>query len=294
LDPVRKEGTFKSLTGAGTPPAPKPIAAPAEVAPQYQPARLIKDGFTKADTPSWHAGKNVLVFADLEPGKRFQYDGKAVTEIGAGARGKFGPDGVWYGTVSEALVAWPLGAEKPAQLAADPKMNDIAIGANKLAYVTTLKDPEKGRLTIYDTADGKSRVAFDGEKEPTLVNPNGVALSPDGKALYVAISSYKEKKNIGLYRFPILPDGGLDVAEGKKAKWFNAAGPDGVLVDPAGNVYVTVGGSVAIVNPQGKKIGEVKIPKGSGTNLCLGGADGKTLFVTTNNALYAFDPKVSP
>jgi hypothetical protein len=282
LDPVRKEGVF----------AVAPV--PPESIPQFQPARLVKDGFAKADTPSWHAGKNVLVFTDLESGKRFHSDGKAVAEAGNGGRGRFGPDGVWYGTAMESLVAWPMGAEKPNPLAADPKMNDVAVGSNKFAYVTTLKDPEKGRLTIYDTADGKSRIVWDAEKEPTLANPNGVALSPDGLFLYVAVSSYKEKKHTGVYRFPVLKDGGLDVAEGRKSKWYNAAGPDGLAVDPAGNVYVTVGGAVAIVNPQGKKIAELKIPKGSGTNLCLGGADGKTLFVTTNAALYAFDPKVSP
>ena len=69
--------------------------------------------------------------------------------------------------------------------------------------------------------------------------------------------------------------------------------PDGIATDPAGNVFVTVGTAVVIVNPDGKKIGELKIPKASGTNLCFGGVDGKTLYVTTNAALYAFEPKAA-
>jgi len=282
LDPVRKEGKFTV--------APVPAAS----IPQFQPAKLIKDGFAKLDTPAWFPEQKILIFTDLDTGKLYKLtDGKDVAELGSGGRGKVGPDGLWYGVVAESLVSWKLGTDKPIQLAANPQMNDIAVSSKKFAYFTTLKDPEKGRLTILDTRDGKTRIAFDGEEEPTLVNPNGVALAPDGKHLYVVISSYKDKKHTGIYRFPILDDGGLNVAAGKKAKWYNATAPDGIAVDPAGNVFVTVGVVVVIVNPDGKKITELKIPKGSGTNLCFGGADGKTLYVTTNNALYAFEPKAA-
>ena len=54
------------------------------------------------------------------------------------------------------------------------------------------------------------------------MNPNGVAVSHDGKYLYVGISSYKDKKHACIYRFQILDDGGLDVSAGKKSKWYNA------------------------------------------------------------------------
>jgi sugar lactone lactonase YvrE len=259
--------------------------------PSYQPARLIQDGFRKADTPSWNAAQQHLLFADLEIGKLFQWkEGEKATEFSTGGRGKFGPEGRWYGIHSESLVAWKLPDEQPVQLLAKPSLNDIAISA-KYAYFTTLKDPEKGRLSIVDISDGTSRVAFDGEKDQTLVNPNGVCLSPDGKFLYVGISSYKDKKQTGLYRFPIAADGSLDVETGKQTKWYNASSPDGIAVDAQGNVFVTVGGQVAIINSKAKKIGELKIPQGSGTNLCFGGGEGKTLFVTTEKAIYAFEPK---
>lgn len=280
LDPVRKKGTF----------AVAPV--PAESIPKFHPAKPIREGYAKLDTPAWVPDGKFLAFTDLATGKLYKFtEGKDVAELGRGGRGKVGPDGVWYGLVDESLVSWKLGSEKPALLLDKAPLNDIAVSTNKFAYFTLLKDPDKGRLTILDTRDGTARVAFDGEKEPSLVNPNGVALTPDGKHLYVGISSYKEKKHAGVYRFPILDDGGVDVAAGKKAKWFNAAAPDGIAVDPAGSVFVTVGNSVAIVNPEGKKIGELKIPKGSGTKLGFGGAEGRTLFLTTSSALYAFEPK---
>ena len=50
---------------------------------------------------------------------------------------------------------------------------------------------------------------------------------------------------------------------------------------------MTAGPVEAVVSADGKKVGEVKIPKGCGTNLTFGGADGRTLYVTTDKALYA-------
>ena len=56
---------------------------------------------------------------------------------------------------------------------------------------------------------------------------------------------------------------------------------------PEGNLYVTAGASVVILDATGKKVSEIKIPKGSGTNLAFGGDDGRTLFVTTDTTLYS-------
>jgi sugar lactone lactonase YvrE len=50
---------------------------------------------------------------------------------------------------------------------------------------------------------------------------------------------------------------------------------------------------VQVYGPDGKKWGTLAIPKGSGTNLGFGGQDMKTLYVTTNNDLYATQVKVA-
>jgi len=254
---------------------------------------VVKDGFASLDTPSWLPKDSLLLFADLERKKLHQLrDGKVDVALEGGGRGRVAPDGWFYSVVDAAIVRWQPGGAKQVVLAKAPgdkeiSLNDLAISSQGRLYYTTLKDPAKGRLTVVDIAKQAATVAWDGENEPTLTNPNGVALSPDEKFLYVGISSYASKGASGVYRFPINGDGSLDVAAGKKAKWAAVAGPDGIAADRAGNVWFTAGAAVHVFGPDGKSRGTVKIPKGSGTNLAFGGPEGKTLYVTTKTTLYA-------
>jgi sugar lactone lactonase YvrE len=262
----------------------------------FAPPRVVQSGGKKFDTPAWVASEKCLLFTDLEAGKLFRADGDKITDaLADGGRGKVGPDGKWYGVVKGELATWVPG-EKPKVLAAKASgdkawaVNDLAVGPKGRVYVTTLKDPDKGRVSVVEP-DGKVSVVWDGADEPTLTNPNGVAVSPDGKHLFVGISSYADRKQSGIYRFPLSDDGTPDVKTGKAKAWGAVNAPDGVAVGPDGRVYATAAAQVVILDADGKKAGALKIPKGSGTNLAFGGADGRTLFVTTNETVYAFDPK---
>jgi gluconolactonase len=167
--------------------------------------------------------------------------------------------------------------------------NDLAISKKGLLYFSNLKAPDppgKGSLNVLDVATKKVSIVFDGRMEMGLWNPNGVALSPDEKFLYVGISSYDNRSTSAVYRFPIKDDGALDVAAGKAAKWAAVSAPDGIAVDQQGNVYFTAGGVIEVWSAEGKRWGTLKVPKGSATNLGFGGADLRTLYVTTNPELY--------
>lgn len=291
LDPVRIEGKY--VSDKSTPDA-KPETPTKPTLPTYTPLTLIKDGFKKLDTPTWIASEKAVLACDLESGKLHKFVGKEVSELREGRRGKLGPDGKYYGILDGKLVSWTLSSsEKPTVIlekgtdGKDLSLNDLTIGANGLLYFTTLKDPEKGRVTVVDTAKKTAKVVYDAETLNELINPNGIALSPDGKYLYVGVSNYKDRKKSGIYRLSIGENNTVDVEAGKAKKWAEINAPDGIAFGPDGNLYATAGGIVAIVNAEGKKIGEVKIPKGSGTNLCFGGEDGKTLFVTTDTSLYS-------
>ncbi len=260
--------------------------------PTYTPLTLIKDGFKKLDTPTWIASEKAVIACDLDSGKLHKFAGKEVSELREGRRGKLGSDGKFYGILDGKLASWSVG-EKPTVIlekgAGDKELslNDLTIGSNGLLYFTTLKDPEKGRVTVVDIAKKTAKVVYDAETLNDLINPNGITLSPDGKYLYVGVSNYKDRKKSGIYRLPIGENNAVDVDAGKVKKWAEINAPDGIAFGPDGNLYATAGGMVVIVNAEGKKIGEVKIPKGSGTNLCFGGEDGKTLFVTTDTSLYS-------
>jgi len=278
LDPVRSAGKFTFQT---------PLAAAVKL-------ELVKDGFKKLDTPTWMEKERCLVFTDLDGGKLYRLDATGSVTIvrNETCRGKSGADGIFIGLIDGKIAKWDLKGEpetlvQKADGGRELSLNDLAVSGGGMVYFSTLKDPEKGRLSMLNPATRAVTVLFDGEKELALANPNGVALAADNTFLYVGISNYKDTKKSGVYRFAIKPDGSLDFEPGKAKKFAPDASPDGIAVDKSGNVYFTAGNAVQVYSPDGKKLGSIKIPKGSGTNLCFGGEGGKTLYVTTNDALYA-------
>ena len=226
LDPVRVAGTYR-IDSAD-------VAFPIERAPKKQPdfpygnVELIQDGFAKADTPSWmpHAtGKSEsdrLLFSDLEQGVLFEYtpDGGVRQLRTDTTRGRLASDRRFYGLINGAIASWQVGQEPEviAATTADSRkmsLNDLVVSSRGLLYFTTLKDPEMGRLTVLDLATKEIRVLFDGMDEPTLANPNGIALSRHERFLYVGISNYENRKHSGVYCFPICGDGTIDVETGQ-------------------------------------------------------------------------------
>lgn len=278
------------------------LSAAAQAAPpvRYQAPAALRADLNKADTPTWLVGEQCLLFTDLEQAQLLRLDmGNRFTVLRpAACRGKAGRDGRFYGVLDGKLSAWKLG-EEPVVIAAQAadqrafSLNDLVVGERGFLYFTTLKDPDKGRLSAVELATGKVRVLFDGEQLPTLANPNGVALSRDGRWLYVGISNYQQRKHSGVYRFAVAENGGIDVTGGSATPWAAVPAPDGLAIAADDHLYFTNGGLIQIFDPAGKSVGKLKIPKGSGTNLCFGGEDGRTLFVTTNEALFAYLPEAS-
>ena len=117
-----------------------------------------------------------------------------------------------------------------------------------------------------------------------LERPNGIALSPDEKTLYVA-NSHGERLVIMAY--PLSADGTL----GEGREFFNAqeqkaqghGSCDGLTVDKNGNLFATIPGGVAIFTPEGKQLGLIAID--DRTANCEFGEDGSTLFICGNHNL---------
>ncbi|HEY9487957.1 MAG TPA: SMP-30/gluconolactonase/LRE family protein, partial [Chryseosolibacter sp.] len=108
-----------------------------------------------------------------------------------------------------------------------------------------------------------------------FVRPNGIVGSGDGKTLYVAdIGAGKT------YSFQIQSDGSLS-----SRKLFTEMGSDGMTIDKKGNVYLT-GKGVTIFDPSGTQIGHIPVNEPWTANVCFGGKDGKTLFITASKSVY--------
>lgn len=137
---------------------------------------------------------------------------------------------------------------------------------------------EQDKEAVYFvSAEGKLSRADAGE----IRQPNGIIGTPDGKTLYVAdIGANKS------YVYDVSADGALT-----NRKQFCAQGSDGMTIDAEGNVYFTLGRAVSIYDKSGKKVTQVDVPEGT-TNVCFGGKDMKTLFITAGTSLYAIPMKV--
>jgi gluconolactonase len=137
------------------------------------------------------------------------------------------------------------------------------------------RDPsmqQKGEYVYYLSPDRKTLVTV----ETSLKKPNGIIGSPDGKRLYVA--DIGDKKT---YLYHIMPDGSLS---GKKL--FAPMGSDGMTIDREGNVYLT-GNGVTVFDTQGKQIEHIAVDANWTANVCFGGKDMKTLFITASQYLFS-------
>jgi gluconolactonase len=117
-----------------------------------------------------------------------------------------------------------------------------------------------------------------------LSGPNGIALSPDEKYLYVGNWDLARKV---LMRYDVSIDGTL--ANGKVFYDFTSdpepVALDGIKVDVEGNVYVSAPGGVWILSPAGKPLGRI-LPPEHDANFAFGDADGKSLYLTASTGLY--------
>ncbi len=129
----------------------------------------------------------------------------------------------------------------------------------------------------YLAPDGKTlTVAASG-----FVRPNGIVGSANGRTLYVA--DINDRKT---YTFDIGKDGSLS-----NRQLFAETGSDGMTLDNKGNLYIT-GKGVTVFNKKGERIEHIPVDQGWTANVCFGGPDMKTLFITAMGSVYTLDMKV--
>ena len=114
-----------------------------------------------------------------------------------------------------------------------------------------------------------------------FVRPNGIVGKHDGSTLYVA--------DIGdgkTYAFRIGADGSLS-----DRRIFTDMGSDGMTIDKNGNIYLT-GKGVTVFNPMGEKIEHIPVDAPWTANVCFGGKESKTLFITASKSVFTLEMKV--
>lgn len=187
---------------------------------------------------------------------------KSVTILVTNYEGKYlnGPNDVWVAPDNGIYMTDPFYKRKWWD------HNTMALDAEKVFYLS----PDRKKLI--PVADG-------------LKKPNGITGTPDGKTLYVA--DIRDDKT---WRYDILPGGSLT----NKTLFFSK-GSDGMTIDADGDLYLCATGQtngITVLNSSGKQIDHIDVPEKWSANVCFGGKDHKTLFITASTSLYSIRMRV--
>lgn len=298
--------------------APKPFGRIERLAPEFDaliaPEASIEklaDGFDWSEGPVWDRQNRRLLFSDIPPNRIMQWrDGDGVSLFlhpsgytGSKRRGgEPGSNGLLFDAQGR-LVLCQHGDRRIVRVEPDGSWttlvdryegkrlnspNDATFSRRGDLYFT---DPPYGLEGNNDDPakelpfNGVYRLSPDGKltlltREITF--PNGIALSPDEKILYVACS---DPKRAVWYAFDVADDGNVShprvlfdatawVGPEKKGL------PDGMKVDRQGNLFATGPGGVHVFTPQGRHLGN--IDPGEATANCGWGDDGATLYMTSD------------
>lgn len=154
-------------------------------------------------------------------------------------------------------------------------VNDLTFDSHGNLYFT-----DQGQTGLHDPTGRVYRLAPDGKLDVLLDNapsPNGVVLSPDEKVLFVAMTRANS-----VWRVPLQPDGSVSKV-GQFFTSYGPSGPDGLAMRTDGHLLVANPGLgyVWVLNHRAEPVEVIRSPDGASlTNLCFGGADRTTLFMT--------------
>ncbi len=277
-------------------------AADAEslVAPGAKVQKLAGDmKFTEG--PAWFPATKTLVFSDIPNSKLMQWsEGKGLSV--------FRPSEQSNGNILDLqgrLISCQHAGRNLVRTEADGSLtvladkfdgkrfnspNDVAVRSDGTLWFT---DPPWGLTGPADLPghwvfklDPKTKTVEPVVKD--LAMPNGINFSPDESRIYIADTGGHPKHPdpafhklpAGVHCYEVSKDGKL----GKKLFTIKA-GSDGMTVDVKGNLYTTHGG-VTIYNADGKFLEKIEVPEGP-ANVCFGGDDLRTLFITARTSLYS-------
>jgi gluconolactonase len=272
----------------------------------------IAEGFQFTEGPVW-TSEGRLLFSDPNANRIYQYGSDEKLTIYKENSGYAGTDiGEYAQPGSNGLTLDPQGRltinehgnRRVTRLEKDGSLTVLADrfegkrlnSPNDLVYRSDgtlfFTDPPFGLPKFYD--DARKELPYSGvfalyHGELKLIStdmkgPNGIALSPDEKYLYVG--NWDPKKKI-IMRYEVNADATLSKGE----MFFDMTqapgddGIDGIKVDQRGNLYVSGPGGLWLFSAAGKHLGTIKPPRHP-HNVAWGGENSKTLYLTAQGTLY--------
>ena len=262
--------------------------------------KLVADGFKFTEGPAVDADGNVY-FTDQPNDRIMKVDTDGVVSEFLKPAGRsngmfFTNEGKLIACADEKNQMWEISMDGTHRVLFEgfegTKLNgpnDVWIDSNGKLYFTDpyyqrpwwehKKQPQAKQAVYRVDGDGENITLMD----DALVQPNGIV--GDAKKRILFIADIGDSKT---YRYSIASDGSL-----VDRKLFCKSGSDGMTLDSEGNLYLTGGKGVTVFNSEGKEIDLIAVPESWTANVCIGGKDKKTLFITASDSLYSIRIKHS-
>lgn len=181
--------------------------------------------------------------------------------------------------------------------------NDVCVDTSGRIYFT---DPyySEDLSSLEMGAEGVYRIDPDGTvtrilAQPQIERPNGIAVAPDARTLYVVDSHSRPGGNRKIWAFD-LSETGAPSRQRLVFDFGKGRGGDGLRLDVRGNLWVAAGillpraagettdvpAGVYVISPGGKLLGRIPIPEDVTTNLAFGGPGRTTLYVTSGKSIF--------
>lgn len=240
--------------------------------------------------PTWSARDGYLLFADIPTNQIHKIDTTGASvfrdQSGGASGNAFDDKGRLYTCEGRARRVTRTDKKGAVEVIAEQFEGKKLNGPNDLAVT------KNGHVFFTDPAFGAAvdtrELSFYGvfhlpPKGPMVAalrwqtRPNGIAVSPDGRTLYVANS---DERNVRAY--DLSKDGALENERIFIAKTQGV--PDGIEVDESGNVYVAAA-KIAVLSPKGEQIAAIETAE-KPSNMVFGDGDMKSLYVTARTTLY--------
>ncbi len=289
----------------------------ADVVAPDAPLWVLHEGAIHAEGPAWQASHRRLLFSDV-PNRRinawYEEDGRVESLIDPAwfpNGNAVAADGSVYHCehgrrcISRSAPGLQGGPEPVVTHYEGRRLNapnDVAVAPDGAVWFTdpvfgivmpaqgALADPELAHRSLYrfDPATGALARMADFEQ------PNGVALSPDGRTVYVTDTSRALGEAPGgsagsrhqVEAFTVGDGGALS---GRRFFCSPAQGnPDGLAVDGRGWVWCSAADGVHIWSARQEYLGAIPIAE-TVCNVCFGGSSGRRLFIAASTRLLAID-----
>jgi gluconolactonase len=275
---------------------------------------VLASGFNWSEGPVWKDGK--ILFSDVPENTVFAWrEGDAAASISLKPSGSLSGEGQGSnGLAKDAagnLILCQHGERRIARLEKDGSFTSLAdkYDGKRFNSPNDLVITSKGTIFFTDPPYGLKkgtppdapyhgiyRVDSDGKVSLIIEDikwPNGIALSPDERTLYIAVSD-KDEPRVMAYDMELegtVKSGRVVFAARSLKSPERKGGCDGMKVDSLGNIWTTGPGGVLIISKEGKHLGSIFTGQAT-ANCAWGGDDKSTLYITADMFLLRVKTKV--